>query len=108
DQVQTFYPSPMAMATAMYYSGKDPLHKVTYKSKSVNTPKTLQQRRFQKALLRFHDESTWGLLREEFRRMGRPELIGNGPGALIPDEKPSRQRPARERNRVASGKKRRR
>lgn len=108
DQVQTFYPSPMAMATAMYYSGKDPLHKVTYKSKSVNTPKSLQQRRFQKALLRFHDESTWGLLRDEFRRMGRPELIGSGPGALIPDEKPSRQRPARQRNKVRPVKKGRR
>ncbi len=108
DQVQTFYPSPMAMATAMYYSEKDPLRKVTYKSKPVKTPKTLQQRRFQKALLRFHDESTWGLLREEFRRMGRPELIGGGPGALIPGEKPTRQRPARERSRIAPVKKRRR
>ncbi|MGM0633251.1 MAG: YgiQ family radical SAM protein, partial [Pseudomonadota bacterium] len=32
DQVQTFYPSPMALATAMYHSGKNPLRKVTYKS----------------------------------------------------------------------------
>ena len=29
DQVQTFYPSPMATATAMYHSGKNPLRKVT-------------------------------------------------------------------------------
>ena len=29
DQVQTFYPSPMATATAMYHSGKNPLRKIT-------------------------------------------------------------------------------
>ena len=29
DQVQTFYPSPMATATAMYHSGKNPLKRVT-------------------------------------------------------------------------------
>ena len=29
DQVQTFTPTPMAMATAMYHSGKNPLRKVT-------------------------------------------------------------------------------
>ena len=28
DQVQTFYPSPMASATAMYHSGRNPLRKI--------------------------------------------------------------------------------
>lgn len=88
DQVQTFYPSPMSLATAMYYSEKDPLKKVSYKSAAVRTPRTLQQRRFQKALLRFHDEKNWGFLRDEFRRMGRTDLIGDGPEALIPDDRP--------------------
>lgn len=92
DQVQTFYPSPMAMATAMYYSEKDPLHKVTYKSRAVRTPRTIEQRRFQKALLRFHDEKNWPMLREQFRKMGRPELIGDGPKALIPDDQPRYKR----------------
>ncbi len=91
DQVQTFYPSPMAMATAMYYSGKDPLRKVTYKSRGVNTAKSLPQRRFQKALLRFHDEANWPMLREAFLKMGRPDLIGDGPHALIPGEKKLRR-----------------
>jgi len=36
DQVQTFYPGPMATATAMYHSGKDPLHKVTRGSPAVD------------------------------------------------------------------------
>lgn len=88
DQVQTFYPSPMSLATAMYYSGKNPLGKVTYKSKGVRTPKNIEQRRFQKAVLRFHDNKTWPRLREQFRKMGREELIGDGPMALVPDDKP--------------------
>lgn len=92
DQVQTFYPSPMSLATAMYYSEKDPLHKVTYKSRSVRTPRTIEQRRFQKALLRFHDQKNWPMLREAFQKMGRFDLIGNGPEALIPDENGDKRR----------------
>ena len=29
DQVQTFYPSPMATATTMYHTNKNPLRKIT-------------------------------------------------------------------------------
>lgn len=86
DQVQTFYPSPMSLATAMYYSEKDPLHKVTYKSGKVKTPKDIKSRRFQKALLRFHDEKNWAMLREEFKNMGRSDLIGTGENSLVPPE----------------------
>lgn len=81
-------------ATAMYYSEKDPLHKVSYKSRSVRTPRTIDQRRFQKALLRFHDEKNWPMLREQFRKMGRADLIGDGPKALIPDDQPKFKRVA--------------
>ncbi len=92
DQVQTFYPSPMSLATAMYYSEKDPLHKVTYKKGKVRTPRDIKARRFQKALLRFHDEKNWPMLREEFTRIGRKELIGTGEKALIPPAKNNRPR----------------
>lgn len=93
DQVQTFYPSPMSLATAMYYSEKDPLRKVSYKSQVVRTPRNIEQRRLQKALLRFHDEKNWPMLRQAFIKMGRPELIGDGPGALIPAEPRKARRP---------------
>lgn len=56
DQVQTFYPSPMSLATAMYYSGKDPLKKVKYKSAPMFIAKDIEQCRLQKAFLRYHDE----------------------------------------------------
>jgi len=86
DQVQTFYPSPMALATAMYYSGKNPLKKVTYKSEQVSTSKEIDDRRVQKAFLRYHDEKNWPLLRETLKEMGREDLIGNGPQHLVPPE----------------------
>lgn len=93
DQVQTFYPSPMSLATAMYYSEKDPLARVNYKSGKVHTPRNLKQRRFQKALLRFHDEKNWPMLREAFSEMGRNELIGTGENALVPPASLPRNRP---------------
>ncbi|MDI4850778.1 DUF3362 domain-containing protein, partial [Salmonella enterica subsp. enterica serovar Anatum] len=31
DQVQNFYPSPLANSTTMYYTGKNPLGKIGYK-----------------------------------------------------------------------------
>lgn len=88
DQVQTFYPSPMALATAMYYSGKNPLKKVTYKSESVNISRDIEQRRIQKAFLRYHDEKNWPMLRKALKEMGREDLIGNGPQQLVPPERP--------------------
>jgi len=88
DQVQAFYPSPMATATAMYKSGKNPLSRVTYKSDKVETVKDPEQRRLHKAFLRYHDPANWPLLRETLKRMGRAELIGDKPHQLIPASDP--------------------
>jgi uncharacterized radical SAM protein YgiQ len=91
DQVQAFYPAPMATATAMYHSGRNPLHRVAYKSAGVETVKDPQQRRLHKAFLRYHDPQHWPLLRAALRRMGRADLIGNGRQQLIPPRQPARQ-----------------
>jgi uncharacterized radical SAM protein YgiQ len=88
DQVQAFLPSPMATATAMWHSGKDPLHKVTRTSPEVFVPKSLPQRRLHKAFLRYHDANNWPLLREALKRMGRADLIGSGKRHLIPAWQP--------------------
>jgi len=88
DQVQAFLPSPMATATAMYHSGKNPLHKVTRGSEDVYIPKGMRQRRLHKAFLRYHDPNNWPLLREALRRMGRADLIGNGKQHLVPTYQP--------------------
>ena len=86
DQVQTFYPSPMALATAMYHSGRNPLKKVSYKSEKLYVPRELEERRSQKSLLRYHDEDNWPRLREVLEKMGRGDLIGNAEWQLVPAE----------------------
>jgi len=88
DQVQAFLPSPMATATAMWHSGKNPLHKVTRSSEDVHIPKGLKVRRLHKAFLRWHDANNWPLLREALRRMGRADLIGPGKHHLVPPWQP--------------------
>ena len=88
DQVQTFLPSPMATATAMYHSGKNPLRKLRYSGDAVPIPKGLRVRRLHKAFLRYHDANNWPLLREALKAMGREDLIGNGKRHLIPNWQP--------------------
>ncbi len=84
DQVQTFYPSPMALATAMYYSERNPLQKLRYKGEKLSVCKDIEQRRVQKAFLRYHDEKNWPLLREALKRLGREDLIGTSTRSLVP------------------------
>ncbi len=84
DQVQTFYPSPMALATAMYHSEKNPLKKVRYKSEKLFVPKELDQRRLQKAFLRYHDPQNWDVIRTALKDMNKTELIGDGENQLVP------------------------
>ncbi len=90
DQVQAFLPSPMASATAMYHSGKNPLKRITRASEEVVIPKGIKVRRLHKAFLRYHDPDNWPILREALKRMGRADLIGNGRHHLIPAYQPLR------------------
>ncbi|TAN71874.1 MAG: YgiQ family radical SAM protein [Methylobacter sp.] len=103
DQVQAFLPSPMSIATAMYHSGKDTLHKISRTVAEASAPahaprlrpvgdipipKSVKQRRLHKAFLRYHDPKNWPLLREALKDMGRSDLIGNGKQHLIPSFQP--------------------
>ena len=88
DQVQAFLPSPMATATAMYHSGKNPLRRITRNSETVGIPKGLRVRRLHKAFLRYHDPNNWPILREALHRMGRADLIGSGKHQLVPAYQP--------------------
>jgi uncharacterized radical SAM protein YgiQ len=92
DQVQTFYPSPMATATAMYHSGMNPLKGISRdarKGERVDIVKGEKRRRLHKAFLRYHDPNNWPLLREALKSMGRADLIGNGQHHLIPTYQPA-------------------
>ncbi|PKO50696.1 MAG: YgiQ family radical SAM protein, partial [Betaproteobacteria bacterium HGW-Betaproteobacteria-2] len=93
DQVQTFTPTPMAMATAMYHSGKNPLRKVTDSSEDVPIPRAGGVRRLHKAFIRYHDPNNWPMLREALKRMGREDLIGSGKKHLVPAWQPIAVKP---------------
>src|SRR5436190_11595128 len=94
DQVQAFLPGPMATATAMYYSGKNPLKRVTHASEEVVIPRGLKVRRLHKAFLRYHDANNWPMLRAALKRMGRDDLIGNSKHQLVPRFQPRGVGPA--------------
>jgi uncharacterized radical SAM protein YgiQ len=91
DQVQTFYPSPMATATAMYHSGLNPLRGIhrDERAEKVDIVRGEKRRRLHKAFLRWHDPNNWPLLREALQKMGRADLIGNGKQHLIPRYQPA-------------------
>ncbi len=88
NQVQAFLPSPMALASAMYHSGRNPLKKLREKGEGISVPRGGRQRRLHKAFLRYHDAANWPLLREALKRMGRADLIGNGKKHLVPSWQP--------------------
>ncbi len=88
DQVQNFYPSPMATATTMYHTERNPLKRVKRDSERVAIPKGDRQRRLHKAFLRYHDPANWPMLREALVNLGREDLIGSGKHQLIPAFQP--------------------
>ncbi|MCI0653378.1 MAG: YgiQ family radical SAM protein [Methylococcaceae bacterium] len=88
DQVQAFLPSPMATATAMYHSKKNPLRRITRDSLAVSVPEGTKIRRLHKAFLRYHDANNWPILRRALKQMGRADLVGNGNKHLVPAWQP--------------------
>jgi uncharacterized radical SAM protein YgiQ len=89
DQVQTFLPTPLALATAMWHTEKNPLRKVAPQSEKVAVVRSGRQRKLQKAFLRYHDPENWPLLREALTSMGRADLIGPGKRHLVPARQPA-------------------
>jgi uncharacterized radical SAM protein YgiQ len=90
-QVQDFIPTPMAMATTMFYTGVDPLT-----MKPVHAARDLREKRMMKALLFWWDPQHWPLAREALHAAGRRDLIGRRPECLVPPEG-AREREARRR-----------
>ncbi len=112
DQVQTFYPSPMATATAMYHTDLNPLKGISRdvgpgrRAEKVDVVRGERRRRLHKAFLRWHDPNNWPLLREALKAMGRADLIGNGKHQLIPTFQPAAGTgyvSARRKNSTAAG-----
>ncbi|MEM6510935.1 MAG: YgiQ family radical SAM protein, partial [Pseudomonadota bacterium] len=86
DQVQNFYPSPMANATTIYHTEMNSLRNIKNNTEQVPVPKGSRQRRLHKAILRYHDPAGWPMIREALKKMGKANLIGKGPNCLVPEE----------------------
>lgn len=82
EQVQDFTPTPGSLATAMYYTGVDPLT-----GKKVYIPKNIEERKMQRALLQYRNPKNRELVRKALKITGREDLIGYGPKALVPPAK---------------------
>jgi uncharacterized radical SAM protein YgiQ len=83
DQVQDFIPAPYDIATAMYYTGMDPMTK-----EPIPIAKGLRERKLQRALMQFFKPENWFHVREALETAGRQDLIGFGCDALIAPHPP--------------------
>ena len=99
-QVQDFIPTPMSMATSMYYTGLDP-----FTGEPVPVARDLRDKRMQKALLLYWDPAHHDLAREALIAAGRRDLIGAGPRCLIPPARGKGALPVRVKKRGGGGKK---
>ncbi|QPG06808.1 YgiQ family radical SAM protein [Salinimonas marina] len=92
DQVQNFYPSPMATATTMYHTEVNSLRKVKKDSEHVPSAKGEIHRRLHKAMLRYHDPKNFAQIRKALIAMDREDLIGRGSQHLVPPESKEEKR----------------
>ena len=99
DQVQTFVPTPMALATTMWHTRRNPLKKLARSSEKVDVARETARRRLHKAFLRYHDPDNWPMLREALQRLGRDDLIGYSKKHLIPPRQPANHVPGGSRER---------
>ncbi len=93
-QVQDFQPTPMTLASAMFHGGVDP-----GTNKEVYIPRTMKEKRLQKAFLRYYAPENYWLVKEALLEAGRNDLIGWHKTALIPPKPPAGADDQRKRNR---------
>ena len=87
EQVQDFYPTPGTASTVMFYTGINPLD-----GKPVYVATDYHEKQLQRALLQFNRPQNADLVREALRKLGREDLIGNGPECLVRPERSTTQK----------------
>lgn len=83
EKVQDFIPSPLDIATCMYYTGMDPIT-----GEAVYVPSGGRERRLQKALLQYFMPENYGDVYEALESVDRLDLVGDKPECLIPSRRP--------------------
>lgn len=88
DQVQSFTPTPMALATTMWHTGRNPLKRLSRSSEKVDVVRDGYRRKLHKAFLRYHHPDNWQIIYDTLIQMGRTDLIGHAKHCLIPPTPP--------------------
>ncbi|MEJ8673332.1 YgiQ family radical SAM protein [Chromobacterium amazonense] len=88
DQVQTFTPTPMALATTMWHTRRNPLKRLGRSSEKVDVVRDGYRRKLHKAFLRYHHPDNWQIIHDALIQMGRSDLIGHSKHCLIPPTLP--------------------
>lgn len=89
EQVQDFTPTPMTVATVIYYSGVHP-----YTLKPVFTPKTKEEKQNQHRFFFWYKKENHGWIRNRLTQAKRPELLDkllgseSNPDATVTRSKP--------------------
>jgi uncharacterized radical SAM protein YgiQ len=78
EQVQDYYPVPLTLAAAMFYTGIDPLT-----GEQVYVARSDQEKALQRALLLCHKPEFHRKAREALHLAGRDDLIGKGRHCLV-------------------------
>lgn len=84
EQVQEFTPTPGSLATCIYHTGVDP-----FSDTPIYVPRSVEERRLQKALLLWHLPENRKLVLEALRRCRREQVAVE----LFDGEKPKGKRP---------------
>lgn len=95
EQVQDFTPTPMTVATVIYYTGLHP-----YTLKPVYTAKTPKEKRNQHLFFFWHKRENHQIIRDKLKSMGREDLIEK----LISDKKKFNKRVALNERKIATAK----
>ncbi|OQX93193.1 MAG: YgiQ family radical SAM protein [Tenericutes bacterium 4572_104] len=77
-QVQDFYPTPLTLATTMYYTGLDPRT-----MEPIYVARTKHEKAMQRALIQYRNPKNYYLVHEALIKEGRTDLIGFKKHCLI-------------------------
>lgn len=78
-QVQDFYPTPLTVATTMYYTGFDPRT-----MEPIYVAKSSHDKAMQRALIQFRNPKNHQLVLDALTKANRLDLVGNTKNCLIP------------------------
>ena len=103
EQVQDFTPTPMTVATVIYYAGVHP-----YTLKPVYTPKSKEEKQNQHRFFFWYKKENHGWIKSQLQKAKRPELIDKLLGDVNAPRGERREKPKwlEERRKKESGRKR--